>query len=151
MLGALMLAAAIGSADSAMCRGGPRLAAAQERTESRNFFHRRVLASTLGGNSARQTSEATVEWRIDPQVAGDFAHAEVLMPTETYEVVGGAANWTILHDGQEGADKASYETNEAAFEVAVLAASNALRRGDGVIVKVQPKLAQTKSEDARTA
>ena len=48
-----------------------------------------------------------------------------------YEIIGGAGEWRVRHDGQA---VNVYETKEAAFEAAVAAASLALRQGHEVRV-----------------
>ena len=47
----------------------------------------------------------------------------------SYEIVGDAGEWRIRHDGKA---ENVYETKEAAFEAAVMAASLALRQGHQV-------------------
>jgi len=51
------------------------------------------------------------------------------MGLASYEIVGGAGEWRVSHDGKAGN---VYETKEAAFESAVGAASLALRQGHEV-------------------
>jgi uncharacterized protein (DUF58 family) len=48
-----------------------------------------------------------------------------------YEIVGGAGEWHVSHDGKA---ENVYETKESAFEAAVAAASLALRQGHEVRV-----------------
>jgi hypothetical protein len=55
------------------------------------------------------------------------------MGLASYEIVGSDAEWRVQHDGQA---KNVYETKEAAFEAAVVAASLALRQGHEVRVSV---------------
>jgi len=56
------------------------------------------------------------------------------MPTTRYKITGQGESWTLTHDGES---RASYETQEAAFEVAVLGASNDMRAGNEVIIEVR--------------
>jgi hypothetical protein len=53
------------------------------------------------------------------------------MGLASYEIVGGAGEWRVRHDGKA---ENVYETKEAAFEAAVIAASLALRQGHEVRV-----------------
>lgn len=53
------------------------------------------------------------------------------MGLASYEIVGGAGEWRVRHDGKA---ENVYETKEAAFEAAVAAASLALRQGHEVRV-----------------
>jgi hypothetical protein len=48
------------------------------------------------------------------------------MGLASYEIVGGAGEWRVSHDGKA---ENVYETKESAFEAAVAAASLALRQG----------------------
>lgn len=50
-----------------------------------------------------------------------------------HDIIGGAGEWHVRHDGES---KNTYETKEAAFEAAVVAASLALRQGHGVTLTV---------------
>jgi hypothetical protein len=55
---------------------------------------------------------------------------------ETYKIVRGGDGWSIAHGNKlEG----SYATKEAAFEAAVLAASNAIKEGAGITITVEPR------------
>ncbi|MEZ5786035.1 MAG: hypothetical protein R3D62_06095 [Xanthobacteraceae bacterium] len=55
------------------------------------------------------------------------------MALVTYKIVGGGEEWSVAQDtGVVG----SYLTKEAAFEAAVLAASNAIKQGYGVHLEV---------------
>ena len=59
-----------------------------------------------------------------------------MKPTANYNIVRNGAGWAVNHDGVlEG----EYETTEAAFESAVVAASNAIKLGYGVAVTVEPR------------
>jgi hypothetical protein len=51
------------------------------------------------------------------------------MGLASYEIVGGAGEWRISHDGKA---ENVYQTKESAFEAAVAAASLALRQGHEV-------------------
>ena len=53
------------------------------------------------------------------------------MGLASYEIVGSAGEWRVSHDGKA---ENVYETKEAAFEVAEIAASLALRQGHEVRV-----------------
>jgi hypothetical protein len=53
------------------------------------------------------------------------------MGIASYEIVGNAGNWRVNHDGKA---ENVYETKEAAFEAAVVAASLALGQGHEVRV-----------------
>ena len=55
------------------------------------------------------------------------------MTTTHYRIHRGGEGWLIE---ENGADGASYVTKEAAFEVAVMAAMNVLKTGDGVVLEV---------------
>jgi hypothetical protein len=48
------------------------------------------------------------------------------MGLASYEIVGGAGEWRVSHDGKA---ENIYQTKESAFEAAVAAASLALREG----------------------
>ena len=61
------------------------------------------------------------------------------MGLAAYDIVGGAGEWHVRHDGES---KNTYETKEAAFEAAVVAASLALRQGHGVTLTVPEARAQ---------
>jgi hypothetical protein len=63
-----------------------------------------------------------------------------------YDIVGTPAGWRVLHDGQS---VNVYETKESAFEVAVAAASLALRQGHEV--RVSAPGCDTAAEDADVA
>jgi hypothetical protein len=51
------------------------------------------------------------------------------MGLASYEIVGGAGEWRVSHDGKA---ENVYQTKESAFEAAVAAASLALRQGHEV-------------------
>lgn len=51
----------------------------------------------------------------------------------TYSIVRRNGGWAIEHDGAQRGD---YATKEAAFEAAAGAASNAIKNGLGVVIKV---------------
>ena len=53
------------------------------------------------------------------------------MGLASYEIVGGAGEWRVSHDGKA---ENVYQTKESAFEAAVAAASLALRQGHEVRV-----------------
>ena len=55
------------------------------------------------------------------------------MGIASYEIVGAAGEWRVKHDGQA---TNVYQTKEAAFEAACVAASLALRQGHEVRVTV---------------
>jgi hypothetical protein len=55
------------------------------------------------------------------------------MEEATYNIVRQGETWAIEHDGQREGD---YATKEAAFEAAAAAASNAIKEGFGVTIKV---------------
>lgn len=58
--------------------------------------------------------------------------------TANYNIVRNGNGWAVNHDGTlEG----EYETKEAAFESAAIAASNAIKLGYGVAVTVEPRTA----------
>jgi Uncharacterized protein conserved in bacteria (DUF2188) len=57
-----------------------------------------------------------------------------LMGQATYKVVRGYGGWSMTHDGSTAG---IYATKEAAFEAAVLAASNALKQGRGITISVE--------------
>lgn len=52
----------------------------------------------------------------------------------TYEIVASRQGWGIKHDGSVGGE---YLTKEAALEAAVAAASNAIKEGYAITIKVQ--------------
>ncbi|MDF2998334.1 MAG: hypothetical protein K0R27_3971 [Xanthobacteraceae bacterium] len=60
------------------------------------------------------------------------------MSTETYRIVGVEGDWRVLHQVDSGTETTSmaYATKEAAFEAAVLAASNAVKDGSDVSIRV---------------
>jgi hypothetical protein len=58
------------------------------------------------------------------------------MSTETYNIVRRGNNWAVNHDGALEGD---YATNEAAFESAAAAASNAIKDGVGIAITVEPR------------
>lgn len=60
------------------------------------------------------------------------------MSNETYQVVRQGKNWAIDHDGRLEGD---YATKEAAFEAIVAAASNAIKDGNGIAIKVPERVA----------
>jgi hypothetical protein len=53
------------------------------------------------------------------------------MGLASYEIIGNDADWRVRHDGKA---ENVYETKEAAFEAAVIAASLALRQGHAVSI-----------------
>lgn len=55
------------------------------------------------------------------------------MSNETYQVVRQGKSWAVDHDGRLEGD---YATKEAAFEAIVAAASNAIKDGNGIAIKV---------------
>ena len=55
------------------------------------------------------------------------------MSNETYRVVRQGKSWAVDHDGRLEGD---YATKEAAFEAIVAAASNAIKDGNGIAIKV---------------
>ena len=55
------------------------------------------------------------------------------MGSANYKVVGRPGEWHVEHDGKVAK---TYETKEAAFEAAAMAASMALRQGHGVMITV---------------
>jgi hypothetical protein len=59
-----------------------------------------------------------------------------------YMIVSRPNGWTVLHDGTAEHD---YETNEAAYEAAVAAASLAIRQGHEVHVSVPGRDAGNKT------
>jgi hypothetical protein len=59
-----------------------------------------------------------------------------MMATAKYNIVRNGKNWVINHDGVLEGD---YETKEAAFESAAIAASNAIKSGYGVAITVEPR------------
>jgi hypothetical protein len=61
--------------------------------------------------------------------AGNPNSQEEMMGLASYEIVGGAGEWRVRHDGR--ADN-TYQSKESAFEAAVAAASLALRQGHDV-------------------
>jgi hypothetical protein len=63
----------------------------------------------------------------------NFSFGETTMGLAQYSIVPLEASWSVLHDGTlEG----HFETKEAAFEAAVMAASLAMREGHEVHVSV---------------
>lgn len=52
---------------------------------------------------------------------------------DVYEVVGHEAQWRVAYEGERGM---AYATKEAAFEAAVAAASNAMKDGHEVTIRV---------------
>ncbi|MDH2347077.1 hypothetical protein QCM77_37185 [Bradyrhizobium sp. SSUT18] len=66
------------------------------------------------------------------------------MGLAAYDIVGGAGEWHVRHDGS----KNTYETKEAAFEAAVVAASLALRQGHGVTLTVPESESTTGAANA---
>jgi hypothetical protein len=64
------------------------------------------------------------------------------MGLANYAVVERGAAWTILHDGEA---RHEYETKEAAFEAAVMAATLAIRQGHEVHVSVPGRDAGNKT------
>ncbi|TYM00104.1 hypothetical protein FXB40_00855 [Bradyrhizobium rifense] len=67
------------------------------------------------------------------------------MGLAAYDIVGGAGEWHVRHDGES---KNTYETKEAAFEAAVVAASLALRQGHGVTLTVPESESTTGAANA---
>lgn len=63
----------------------------------------------------------------------------------SYEIVGGAGEWRVSHDGQA---ENVYETKESAFEAAVAAASLALRQGHEVRITAPGKGTATGAANA---
>jgi hypothetical protein len=63
------------------------------------------------------------------------------MDAARYDVVKAGDGWTIDRDGRREGD---YATKEAAFEAAVLAASNAIKQGHRIRITV-PERAPTES------
>lgn len=55
------------------------------------------------------------------------------MASMTYRIHRGGQGWIIAENGVDGA---SYVTREAAFEVAVMAAMNAIKTGDAIRMEV---------------
>jgi hypothetical protein len=55
------------------------------------------------------------------------------MTRRRYRITGGALSWTFERDGHKGA---AYASQEAAFEAAVLDASNEMRAGNEVVIEV---------------
>ena len=55
------------------------------------------------------------------------------MDQAKYAIKRSGPEWTVDHDGDEGA---KYATKEAAFEAAAAAASNAIKEGHGVLISV---------------
>jgi hypothetical protein len=54
---------------------------------------------------------------------------------ETYIIAHGTSEWTVARNGTvEG----SYATREAAFEVVYAAASNAIKKGSGITITIEP-------------
>jgi hypothetical protein len=58
------------------------------------------------------------------------------MKTANYNIVRSGDSWAIDHDGVLEGD---YVTKEAAFEAVVAAASNSIKAGFGVSIKVEPR------------
>jgi hypothetical protein len=67
------------------------------------------------------------------------------MGLASYEIVGGAGEWRISHDGKAAN---VYETKESAFEAAVTAASLALRQGHEVRITVPARETATGAANA---
>ena len=67
------------------------------------------------------------------------------MGLAAYDIVGRAGEWHVRHDGES---KNTYETKEAAFEAAVVAASLALRQGRGVTLTVPESESTTGAANA---
>jgi Uncharacterized protein conserved in bacteria (DUF2188) len=55
------------------------------------------------------------------------------MGSANYKVVGQPGEWHVEHDGEV---TNTYDTKEAAFEAAAVAASIALRQGHGIMITV---------------
>jgi hypothetical protein len=53
--------------------------------------------------------------------------------TATYRITGDGSNWSVMVDGKREGD---WETKEAAFEAAVAAASNAIKKGMAVEISI---------------
>ncbi len=56
------------------------------------------------------------------------------MQQAKYDIVSRKDGWGVAHDGEIAG---SYITKEAAFEAAVVAASDAIKQGQGVTITVQ--------------
>ena len=67
------------------------------------------------------------------------------MGLASYEIVGGAGEWRVSHDGKA---ENVYETKESAFEAAVAAASLALRQGHEVRISVPTGVTTTGAANA---
>lgn len=67
------------------------------------------------------------------------------MGLASYEIVGDAGVWRVSHDGKA---ENVYETKEAAFEAAVVAASLALRQGHEVRVTAPGRTPATGAANA---
>jgi hypothetical protein len=53
---------------------------------------------------------------------------------ETYNIVHGNGGWTIVHNGSE--PEAEYATREGALEAVYLMASNDIKKGLGITIKI---------------
>jgi hypothetical protein len=67
------------------------------------------------------------------------------MGIASYEIVGSAGEWRVSHDGKA---ENVYQTKEAAFEAAVVAASLALRKGHEVRVSAPATATSTGAVNA---
>ena len=67
------------------------------------------------------------------------------MGLAAYDIVGGAGEWRVRHDGKA---ENVYETKEAAFEAAIAAASLALRQGHEVRVTAPASATATGAANA---
>jgi hypothetical protein len=61
------------------------------------------------------------------------AAAMTKVQTATYRITGDGSNWSVMVDGKREGD---WETKEAAFEAAVAAASNAIKKGMAVEISI---------------
>lgn len=68
------------------------------------------------------------------------------MGLASYEIIGDAGAWRVSHDGKA---ENVYQTKEAAFEAAVVAASLALRQGHEVRVTAPGGSTATGATNAR--
>jgi hypothetical protein len=58
------------------------------------------------------------------------------MKKKRYHVVGSAGSWAVAEDDAQPAG--SYATREGALEAIYLAASNAIKSGHGVTIRIDP-------------
>ncbi len=63
----------------------------------------------------------------------------------SYDIVGGAGEWRVSHDGKA---ENVYETKEAAFEAAIAAASSAVRQGHEVRITAPGRSTATGAANA---